>query len=98
MTHPCGNIMAYLKVTQYLSCSNHVMRLLKIIIKCSDVSNEVRPETVASPWVERLFAEYSEQSAREKRECLPVTPYMDPDMVSSMMIVASTRSLKCKLY
>ncbi|CAK8673759.1 unnamed protein product [Clavelina lepadiformis] len=62
--------------------SNHVMRLLKIIIKCSDVSNEVRPETVASPWVERLFAEYSEQSAREKRECLPVTPYMDPDMVN----------------
>ena len=57
------------------------MALLKIIIKCADVSNEVRPETVAGPWVERLFAEYSEQSAREKREHLPVTSYMDPDMV-----------------
>ena len=58
------------------------MALLKIIIKCADVSNEVRPESVAGPWVERLFAEYYEQSAREKREHLPVTPHMDPDIVS----------------
>jgi len=62
--------------------SDHVMSVLKIIIKCADVSNEVRPETVATPWVDRLFAEYSEQSAREKRERLPVTQYMDPDLVS----------------
>ena len=58
------------------------MALLKIIIKCADVSNEVRPARVSGPWVERLFAEYYEQSAREKREQLPVTPYMDPDVVS----------------
>nr|CAB3264743.1 high affinity cGMP-specific 3',5'-cyclic phosphodiesterase 9A [Phallusia mammillata] len=62
--------------------NGHVLSVLKIIIKCADVSNEVRPETVAGPWVERLFAEYSEQSAREKRERLPVTPYMDPDIVN----------------
>ncbi|XP_002131457.2 high affinity cGMP-specific 3',5'-cyclic phosphodiesterase 9A isoform X1 [Ciona intestinalis] len=62
--------------------NSHVLSLLKIIIKCADVSNEVRPETVASPWVDRLFAEYSEQSAREKRERLPVTTYMDPDLVN----------------
>ena len=58
------------------------MALLKIIIKCADVSNEVRPENVAGPWVDRLFEEYYQQSAREKREHLPVTPYMDPEMVS----------------
>lgn len=58
------------------------MALMKIVIKCADVSNEVRPESVAGPWVERLFAEYYEQSAREKRESLPVTPHMDPENVS----------------
>jgi len=63
--------------------SEHVMSLLKMIIKCADVSNEVRPETISAPWVERLFAEYYEQSAREKREHLPLTPYMDPDTVSN---------------
>ncbi|XP_039270104.2 high affinity cGMP-specific 3',5'-cyclic phosphodiesterase 9A-like isoform X1 [Styela clava] len=60
---------------------SHVLSLLKIIIKCADVSNEVRPENIATPWVERLFSEYYEQSAREKRERLPVTPYMDPEKV-----------------
>ena len=57
------------------------MALLRVIIKCADVSNEVRPETVAKPWVKCLFEEYSQQCAREKMENLPVAPYMDPELV-----------------
>lgn len=61
--------------------SKHVMALLKVIIKCADVSNEVRPENVAGPWVKCLFEEYSQQCAREKLEHLPVASYMDPELV-----------------
>lgn len=37
---------------------------------------------VAEPWLERLLQEFFAQSAAEKSEGLPVTPFMDPDKVS----------------
>lgn len=61
---------------------DHVIGLLKIVIKCADISNEVRPEKVATPWVERLFAEFSLQFAREKRESLPESTFMDPEKLN----------------
>lgn len=67
-----------------LDFRSDVMSLMKIIVKCADVSNEVRPENIATPWIERLFSEYFEQSAREKRERLPLTPYMDPEKVNKL--------------
>lgn len=53
-----------------------------VLIKVADISNESRPMDIAEPWLERLFQEFFAQSAIEKSEGLPVTPFMDPDKVS----------------
>ena len=51
-------------------------------MKACDISNEVRPKEVAEPWVDCLLEEYFMQSDREKREGLPVAPFMDRDKVT----------------
>ena len=53
-----------------------------MLIKACDTSNEVRPKEVAEPWVDCLLEEYFMQSDREKREGLPVAPFMDRDKVT----------------
>ncbi|XP_053307866.1 high affinity cGMP-specific 3',5'-cyclic phosphodiesterase 9A-like [Spea bombifrons] len=60
----------------------HVKVLQMVLIKCCDISNEVRPMKVAEPWVDCLLEEYFMQSDREKSEGLPVTPFMDRDTVT----------------
>ncbi|KAB0398084.1 hypothetical protein E2I00_019732 [Balaenoptera physalus] len=57
-------------------------QLKMILIKCCDISNEVRPVEVAEPWVDCLLEEYFMQSDREKSEGLPVAPFMDRDKVT----------------
>ncbi|XP_053076484.1 high affinity cGMP-specific 3',5'-cyclic phosphodiesterase 9A isoform X3 [Acinonyx jubatus] len=64
------------------SNEQHVTLLKMILIKCCDISNEVRPMAVAEPWVDRLLEEYFMQSDREKSEGLPVAPFMDRDKVT----------------
>ncbi|EHH16944.1 hypothetical protein EGK_13208, partial [Macaca mulatta] len=59
-----------------------VSGLKMILIKCCDISNEVRPMEVAEPWVDCLLEEYFMQSDREKSEGLPVAPFMDRDKVT----------------
>jgi len=56
---------------------SHIKQLQTIMIKCCDISNEVRPFSVAEPWLECLLEEYFTQSDREKNEGLPVAPFMD---------------------
>ncbi|XP_059822221.1 high affinity cGMP-specific 3',5'-cyclic phosphodiesterase 9A isoform X2 [Hypanus sabinus] len=56
--------------------------LQMVLIKCCDISNEVRPTDVAEPWVDCLLQEYFMQSDREKAEGLPVAPFMDRDKVT----------------
>ena len=41
--------------------AEHVTSLKKILIKCCDISNEVRPMDVSGPWVECLLEEYFHQ-------------------------------------
>lgn len=53
-----------------------------VLIKVADISNEARPLDVAEPWLDRLLQEFFSQSAAEKSEGLPITPFMDPDKVS----------------
>nr|XP_015095312.2 high affinity cGMP-specific 3',5'-cyclic phosphodiesterase 9A isoform X1 [Vicugna pacos] len=60
----------------------HVTLLKMVLIKCCDISNEVRPAEVAEPWVDCLLEEYFMQSDREKSEGLPVAPFMDRDKVT----------------
>lgn len=60
----------------------HTNLLCMVLIKVADISNEARPMDVAEPWLDRLLQEFFAQSAAEKSEGLPVTPFMDPDKVS----------------
>ncbi|XP_059955917.1 high affinity cGMP-specific 3',5'-cyclic phosphodiesterase 9A [Mesoplodon densirostris] len=64
------------------SNDEHMTLLKMILIKCCDISNEVRPMEVAEPWVDCLLEEYFMQSDREKSEGLPVAPFMDRDKVT----------------
>ncbi|KAM4889180.1 high affinity cGMP-specific 3',5'-cyclic phosphodiesterase 9A isoform 2-T2 [Thomomys bottae] len=64
------------------SNEEHLTLLKMILIKCCDISNEVRPTEVAEPWVDCLLEEYFMQSDREKSEGLPVAPFMDRDKVT----------------
>ncbi|XP_069750580.1 high affinity cGMP-specific 3',5'-cyclic phosphodiesterase 9A-like isoform X1 [Narcine bancroftii] len=59
-----------------------IRQLKMLLIKCCDISNEVRPTEVADPWVDCLLEEYFTQSDREKSEGLPVAPFMDRDKVT----------------
>ncbi|XP_065839711.1 high affinity cGMP-specific 3',5'-cyclic phosphodiesterase 9A-like [Oscarella lobularis] len=59
------------------------MEVLKMmLVKCCDISNEVRPTEVSEPWVDCLLEEYFNQGDREKREGLPVAPLMDRDKMT----------------
>ncbi|XP_059497366.1 high affinity cGMP-specific 3',5'-cyclic phosphodiesterase 9A-like isoform X2 [Stegostoma tigrinum] len=60
----------------------HLRLLKQVLIKCCDISNEVRPTDVSEPWVDCLLQEYFMQSDREKFEGLPVMSFMDRDVVT----------------
>ncbi|XP_071749509.1 high affinity cGMP-specific 3',5'-cyclic phosphodiesterase 9A isoform X2 [Lepeophtheirus salmonis] len=60
----------------------HLNSLKMILIKACDVSNECRMTNVADPWVDCLLEEYFHQSDIEKKESLPIAPFMDRDRVT----------------
>ncbi|KAJ3322614.1 High affinity cAMP-specific and IBMX-insensitive 3',5'-cyclic phosphodiesterase 9A [Boothiomyces sp. JEL0866] len=60
----------------------HRTLLIQTILKCADISNEVRPSKVSEPWVDCLLEEFFAQSDREKEEHLPFAPFMDRDKVT----------------
>ncbi|KAI9349199.1 hypothetical protein BDR26DRAFT_677583 [Obelidium mucronatum] len=68
--------------TSITTDAEHKSLLLQIIVKCSDISNEVRPTDVAEPWVEALLNEFFAQSDTEKAQGLPTAPFMDRDKVT----------------
>jgi len=56
--------------------------LKMVLIKCCDISNEVRPMEISEPWLDCLLEEYFNQSDKEKEEGLPVAPFMDREKVT----------------
>lgn len=64
------------------SNEDHVNNLKMILIKACDISNECRPIVVSEGWVECLMEEYFHQSDMERRDSLPVAPFMDRDRVT----------------
>ncbi|XP_062499442.1 high affinity cGMP-specific 3',5'-cyclic phosphodiesterase 9A-like [Corticium candelabrum] len=59
------------------------MNILKIIlVKCCDISNEVRPMAVSDTWADCLLEECFQQGDREKQEGLDVSFISDRDKVS----------------
>lgn len=57
--------------------AGHRALLCKMSLCCSDISNECRPWWISRPWANALMCEFHEQADREKREGLPVMPFMD---------------------
>ena len=55
------------------------MLLFKIMIKCSDVSNPTKDQSIAMPWTKRIMNEFQNQGDMEKKLNIPVSPYMDRD-------------------
>jgi len=64
------------------SSEDHLNTLKMILIKACDISNECRPIMVSEGWVDCLMEEYFHQSDKEKRDQLPVAPFMDRDRVT----------------
>ncbi|SCA62986.1 hypothetical protein SCG7109_AG_00220 [Chlamydiales bacterium SCGC AG-110-M15] len=56
--------------------------LMKISLKCADVSNAVRPFKTSSQWSKRVLDEYFLQGDLEKAAGLPVSAFMDRDTTS----------------
>ncbi|XP_061215199.1 high affinity cGMP-specific 3',5'-cyclic phosphodiesterase 9A isoform X2 [Neopsephotus bourkii] len=87
--HHCAVAFQIISQPEYNIFSNvnqdqfkQIRQLKMVLIKCCDISNEVRPMEVAEPWVDCLLEEYFMQSDREKSEGLPVAPFMDRDKVT----------------
>eukprot|EP01126_Amoeba_proteus_P041745 TRINITY_DN449_c0_g2_i7.p1 TRINITY_DN449_c0_g2~~TRINITY_DN449_c0_g2_i7.p1 ORF type:complete len:305 (+),score=50.13 TRINITY_DN449_c0_g2_i7:1353-2267(+) len=51
------------------------------VMKCADLSNEIRPSYIADRWAQRVNQEFSAQSTLEKKLGLPLTPWIDPDKI-----------------
>jgi len=64
------------------SSEDHLNTLKMILIKACDISNECRPIMVSEGWVDCLLEEYFHQSDKEKKDALPVAPFMDRDRVT----------------
>jgi len=51
------------------------------LMKCSDLSNEIRPRGLATRWAKMVMQEFIRQSAKETELELPITPFMDPSRI-----------------
>lgn len=56
--------------------ASHRRLLLQLLIKCADISNEVRPSSVSRPWADCLIEEFAAQSELERKNEFPLTPWM----------------------
>ncbi|NXS04983.1 PDE9A phosphodiesterase, partial [Oxylabes madagascariensis] len=53
----------------------HMTCLKMVLIKCCDISNEVRPMEVAEPWVDCLLEEYFMQVRVKERCNCTISPF-----------------------
>ena len=55
---------------------------LKLVLKCADISNEVRPPEISQPIIDSLYEEMFLQGRLEKEKNLPLSPSFDEETVS----------------
>lgn len=53
--------------------------LLKMAIKCADISNAAKPRGIYMKWTERVIREFYQQGDQEKERGLPISTFMDRD-------------------
>lgn len=58
------------------------LAVLAITMKCSDLSNEIRPCDIAFLWAARVTNEFFQQTDKERELGLPVTSFMDPEVIN----------------
>ncbi|KAF8560504.1 hypothetical protein P879_04940 [Paragonimus westermani] len=58
------------------------LTVMLTLLKTCDISNEVRPPSVADPWLDCLLDEFFYQASAERRAGLPVASHMDPEKVT----------------
>eukprot|EP01127_Copromyxa_protea_P022708 TRINITY_DN8293_c0_g1_i1.p1 TRINITY_DN8293_c0_g1~~TRINITY_DN8293_c0_g1_i1.p1 ORF type:complete len:608 (+),score=62.28 TRINITY_DN8293_c0_g1_i1:114-1937(+) len=51
------------------------------LMKCSDLSNEIRPVGISQKWANRVLMEFFAQAQKEGQLNLPITPFMDQHKV-----------------
>ncbi|PRP87059.1 high affinity cGMP-specific 3',5'-cyclic phosphodiesterase 9A-like [Planoprotostelium fungivorum] len=75
-----GPYLAQLKQMQTVDWSSTQDKELIMcgLIKCADISNEIRPTQIGRRWAQRVMTEFFAQSSLEKEKGLPVAPHMDP--------------------
>ena len=61
---------------------DHMHLLLSMMMKASDLSNELRPWHVSKRWADQLLDEFFAQGRREIEEKIPLTPFMQPENVN----------------
>lgn len=55
--------------------------IMVALMKCSDLSNEVRENTMSKAWAKLVMEEFFAQSDLERQLKLPVTPFMDKEKI-----------------
>ncbi|KAJ3222868.1 cAMP-specific 3',5'-cyclic phosphodiesterase 4D [Chytriomyces hyalinus] len=63
-------------------CREDRVILLKILMKCADVSNPTKEWPIYFPWCERVQEEFMRQGDLEKSLNLPVSPFMDRENIN----------------
>ncbi|KAG2373235.1 hypothetical protein C9374_012338 [Naegleria lovaniensis] len=53
------------------------LQLMGVILKCSDVSNAVRPFPISEQWANLVLEEFFRQGDSERERGLPISPLMD---------------------
>lgn len=84
MAYHNTNLKSFESVVDEFDFQNvdHRLQLMKIVMKVSDISNEVRPVAVSEQWLECLLTEFFNQGDHEKLNGLPLTPLMDRENFS----------------
>eukprot|EP01117_Protostelium_nocturnum_P011859 TRINITY_DN4329_c0_g1_i1.p1 TRINITY_DN4329_c0_g1~~TRINITY_DN4329_c0_g1_i1.p1 ORF type:complete len:392 (-),score=77.11 TRINITY_DN4329_c0_g1_i1:42-1217(-) len=75
-----GNYMERLRGLERINWENSEEKkwIMCTLIKCADISNEIRPSSIGRKWAQRVMTEFYAQSSLEKEKGLPVAPHMDP--------------------
>jgi len=61
--------------------SEDLITFMCCLVKCADLSNEIRPTNIAKRWASMVMQEFLRQNQKETDMCLPITPFMDPSKV-----------------
>ncbi|XP_076472240.1 high affinity cGMP-specific 3',5'-cyclic phosphodiesterase 9A-like [Babylonia areolata] len=84
MTKHNEHVAAFKAIVPQFDFSNreHTTKLMIILTKAADISNECRPMEVSQLWLDCLLQEFFTQGDTEKLEGLPVDRNMDRDRVT----------------